>query len=271
MSRLTFALVLTCAGQIAAAAQEPPSSPTLVFTIHGGVASGHALWAIPKQPICNTGPGGTCSGTSYDTARIARTVGSGITAGLSVAYFPGDHFGYYGEASFVGLSLDDACSGVYFAGGPGSVHDLLCQAVAGSSISLGASSFIGGITLRGAPGSGVSPYIVLGGGALLFSTSTLDMSGEVVTGGGVQNISIVVDNSPRRVSPLLALGAGLRMRAGAGYGVRMAVEDLIAKFQRLTGPVNAIGQGPVASKFYHHFVVRLGFDVVLEKKRGRRY
>ena len=39
----------------------------------------------------------------------------------------------------------------------------------------------------------------------------------------------------------------------------------------LTGPVNAIGQGPVASKFYHHFVVHLGFDVVLEKTRGRRY
>lgn len=271
MSRFTFALILTCAGQITAAAQESPSSPTLEFTIHGGVAGGHSLWGISKQPICNTGVGGTCTGASYDTVRIARTVGSGITAGLSVAYYPGAHIGYYGEASFVGLSLDDACSGIYFAGGSGSVHDLLCQAVAGSSTTLGAASFIGGITVRGAPGAGVSPYVVLGGGLLVFSRSTLDMSGDVVTGGGVQDLSIVVDNSPHRNSPLLAVGAGLRMRAGQGYGVRVAFEDLIARFQRLTGPVNAIGQGPVASKFYHHFVVHLGFDVVLEKSRGRRY
>ena len=208
-----------------------------------------------------------------------RPVGIGIstsmllfTAGLSVAYYPGAHIGYYGEASFVGLSLDDACSGIYFAGGSGSAHDLLCQAVAGSSTTLGAVSFIGGITVRGAPGSGVSPYVVLGGGLLLFSRSTLDMSGEVVTGGGVQDISIVVDNSPHRNSPLLAVGAGLRMRAGQGYGVRVAFEDLIARFHRLTGPVNAIGQGPVASKFdYFHYEIVNGLAEGDESRLGASY
>lgn len=270
MKRVLLAL-FACGPAIAPAAAQTPSAPTLVFTIHGGVAGGHSLWAVPKQPVCNTGTGGTCSGTSYDTLRIARTVGSGITAGLSIAYFPGARFGYYGEIAFVGVSLDDACAGVYLSGGPGSTHDLLCQAVAGSSITLGATSFIGGITIRAAPGSSLSPYAALGGGALLISQSTLDMSGDVATSGGVANIPIVVDNSPRHFSPVFAIGAGLRMSAGPGYGVRIALEDLIARFQRLTGPVNALGQGPVASRFYHHVVVRLGFDIVLEKKRGRRY
>jgi hypothetical protein len=271
MSRLSFAVLLTCGIPIGVVAQEAPSAPTLIFTIHAGVAGGHSLWTVPRQPICNTS-GGTCSGSSYDTLRIARSVGSGITAGLSVSYFPGPHLGYYGEAAFVGLSLDDNCSGVYFAGGPGSVNDVLCQAVTGTSITMGAVSFLGGVTLRAGSLSGVSPYAVLGGGLLAFSQSTLDMSGAViVTGSGPERLSIVVDNSPARVSPVATLGVGLRVRSGAAYGVRLGIEDLVAKFQRLQGPVNALGQGPVTSKFYHHVVVRLGLDVVLERKRGRRY
>lgn len=270
MRRLSFAILLSCGVPVGVVAQETPSSATLIFTIHAGVAGGHSLWSVPKQPICNTS-GGTCSGSSYDTLRLSRSVGSGLTAGLSVAYFPGAHLGYYGEASFVGLSLDDNCSGVSFVGGPGSPNDLLCQAVTGSSITMGAASFIGGVTLRAGSMSGLSPYVILGGGLLAYAQSTLDMSGVVPTGGGPERVSIVVDNSPARVSPVVAFGGGLRMRSGAGYGVRIGVEDLIAKFQRLQGPVNAIGQGPVTSKYYHHFVVRFGLDVVLERKRGRRY
>ncbi len=265
MSRLSFAILLTCAIPVGVVAQETPSSPTLIFTIHAGVAGGHSLWSVPKQPIC------TSSCSAHDTLRISRSVGSGLTAGLTVSYFPGTHLGYFGEASFVGLSLDDNCSEIFVAGGSGSVNDVLCQVVTGKSITMGAVSFLGGVTLRAGPVSGVTPYVILGGGLLAFSQSTLDMSGELVTGGAVERISIVVDNSPARVSPVGTIGAGLRVRAGAGYGVRLGVEDLIAKFQRLEGPVNAIGQGPVTSKFYHHFVVRLGLDVVLERKRGRRY
>jgi hypothetical protein len=269
MTRLSFAILLTCGIPVGVVAQETPSSPTLIFTIHAGVAGGHSLWSVAKQPRCTTS-GGTC-GSPYDTLRISRSVGSGLTAGLTVTYFPGPHVGYYGEASFVGLSLDDNCSEVFVAGGSGSVNDVLCQVVTGTSITMGAVSFLGGVTLRAGPVSGVTPYVILGGGLLAFSQSTLDMSGELVTGGAVERISIVVDNSPARVSPVATVGAGLRVRAGAGYGVRLSVEDLIAKFERLQGPVNALGQGPVTSKFYHHFVVRFGLDVVLERKRGRRY
>ena len=126
---------------------------------------------VPKQPICTN----SCS--SHDTLRVSRSVGSGITAGLTVSDFPAAHLGYFGEASFVGLSLDDNCSEVFVEGGAASVNDVLCQVATGKSITMAAVSFIGGVTLRAAPLSALSPYVVLGGGLLAFSQSTLDMSG----------------------------------------------------------------------------------------------
>lgn len=84
-------------------------------------------------------------------------------------------------------------------------------------------------------------------------------------------LSVVVDNSPNHLSPVITFGAGVRMAASPGYGVRLEIADLIARFQRLEGPVNTLGQGPVGSRYYHHLTAYIGLDIVLEKKRGRRY
>lgn len=253
---------------------QTPSSPNLVFTIHGGATMGHSLWAVNRQPLCVTDPqSGTCaSGSPYDTVRIARTVGSGISAGLSVAYYPGGaHLGYYGDVSFVGLSLEDGCTGLYFTAGPGSTNDILCQTITGNAVNMGAVAFTAGLTMRASAFGITTPFFRAGAGVLSFSQSTLDMSALVINNGLPELLSVVVDNSPNHLSPVITFGAGVRMAASPGYGVRLEIADLIARFQRLEGPVNTLGQGPVGSRYYHHLTAYIGLDIVLEKKRGRRY
>jgi hypothetical protein len=39
----------------------------------------------------------------------------------------------------------------------------------------------------------------------------------------------------------------------------------------VTGPANDLAIAPTASKYYHHFALVMGLDIVLERKRGRRY
>jgi opacity protein-like surface antigen len=253
-----FAIIAASLGGIALRGQTP-SEPTMDFTIHAGVATGHSLWGVPLQPL-------RVDSTHYDTVRLARSVGNGITVGLSLTYYPNAHVGYYGDISYVGLSMDDACSGVHVTT---AAHDTLCQSVSGSSLSLGAITFSGGVVLRVLQMGGVSPYLRAGAGLALIPRSTLDMSG--VPGNTSPSEAIVIDKKGSTLSPMLSLGAGLRAVVSPGSALRLEASDFITPMRRLQGPVNALGQGPSDTHYYHHLVLRIGFDVVLEQKRGRRY
>jgi len=268
-----LALVL---GAAPLAAQGQGSQPTLILSLFGGVAAGHALWSVDQQPLCVFGPpsGGVfqCSGR-YDTLRVTREVTSSIVAGASATYFPGPHIGYQVELYYLGQSYDDTCSGLRFdTTDVNQVNAQACNSVTELAPSSGAVGLVASVVYRMAPTAAVSPYIRGGAGLLAYSGGTIAMAGNVVVDTAIYNRPIYVDDNPKTTSFAFQVAAGLTVRMSPGYQLRLEARDAIAELSYITGPSpddNLVP--PTATKWFHNVVLTAGLDVVLEHKHGRRY
>ncbi len=251
-------LLLTCALTVPAAAQTG-SEANLVFTIFGGTVTGHSLWTVGKQPL-------TVLGTSkYDTLDLSRSVTSSMVLGLAATYFVSPHMGVHLELSYLGLPVESRCNGLYF-------HQQVCDDIESQPADGGAITIFGGVTFRAAPRRTISPYVRANFGIANEPRSTIEMAGAFIDNDGLlKERQVLADASPRRTSVMYGAATGFTSPLGPGYAFRLELRDVIVSVDRLVGPANALGIGPIASKAYHHISLTLGLDVVLERKRGRRY
>ncbi len=259
------ALALACAPSAPAAAQTG-SQPNLVLTIFGGTVTGHSLWAVAKQPL-------TVLGTSnYDTLDLSRTVTSSLVLGVAATYFASPHVGLHGEVSYLGLPIDSSCRGLFYNPDAENKNEQICDNITAQRPEGGAIAIFVGVTVRAASRRVFSPYLAGSLGLVNHPRSTLAMEGGFVTGAGPQPPRLViVDENPRASSVMAGAAAGFTSPLGPGYQFRFEVRDVVLSLDRLIGPANALGIGPKGARTYHHVALRLGVDVVLERKRGRRY
>ena len=253
-----------------ATAQTNPQ-PTIALTIGVGVVTGHGLWTVERQPVCLLGGGGSCTGL-YDTLRIARSISPSIVLGASGTYFPWPHLGFHAEVSYLGLPIDDACTPVFLNPDPPSQRaDQMCDNLTAASGTGGAISLFVGATLRAASSKAISPYARFNIGMVNLSTSTTEVVGAYVESGSVQERQIIEDINGRGTSFMLGAAAGITTPIGTGYQFRLEVRDIVNSMTRVTGPANDFAIAPTDSKYFHHFGLVMGLDIVLERKRGRRY
>ena len=264
------ALALTCL-VLTPAASQTGSQNNLVLTILGGAVTGHDLWSIDKQPLCVIpGAGGSCS-SNYDTLRISRSVGTSLALGVAATYYPWPHLGFHAELSYLGLPTDATCTGLFYNTDPENKNQQVCNEITTQSGGGGAISAFAGVMLRASPRRTVSPYLRGSVGVVNQARSTTEVTGVFVDGTGFHERLVIADPNPGRNSAMFGMAAGFTTPLGSGYQFRFEVRDAIVSLERVTGPANALGTAPVASRSYHHFALTLGFDVVLERKRGRRY
>jgi hypothetical protein len=269
MRRLVTIALLLRAGTSTA---QTPSQPTLALTAHLGVATGHSLWTVDRQPVCQLagGSGGTftCSG-QFDTMALARDVGSSLAAGLTMVYFPARFVGLQVDIGYLGLPFDNVCRPIAVADAK---NQEVCSSISSTSLASSAVSFDAGVIARGAPGSGrLSPFVQIGIGLLTYSGSTLEVVGSFTQGGSVYTRTVIADDNPRRASEALTVGGGLMAMLGSGYLFRLEVKDVYASLARVEGPANDLGTAPSGTRAYHHVALTMGLGIVLERKRGRRY
>jgi hypothetical protein len=102
--------------------------------------------------------------------------------------------------------------------------------------------------------------------------SPIRTAGEFPTPNGFSELVVYEDDHQSRVEPALALGAGFTAAVGKGYQLRWEIRDNIVGVQRVTGTTpEARTVPPHERAFKHVFSMTIGFDVVLERRRGRRY
>jgi len=260
---LALAVVALPPGRRAAAQTGPQTN--LVLTLAAGVVHGDNPWAIQRQPFCPVFSGGSCA-PGYDTLRLAREMASSLALRFAFGYFPGPTVGFQGEVAYLGLPLHDACA--VLNASPTTQTAQICGDIAGLSQSTGAISFSGSVVVRTTPRSLFSPYASVGVGLVAFDHSTIEMAGSDSAGTSYQ---VVADNSPRRVAPSLQLAAGLTARLSGAYHFRLEARDVLAAFDRVTGPTGASLVPPTDTRWFHHLALTMGVDIVLEQKRGRRY
>lgn len=265
MRPVSFAL-LALIGASPATAQTK-TQPTILLTIFAGVATGHDLWTVGRQPLLVLGS----NPAQYDTIRLSQAIGSTIIAGASATYFPSAHFGLQFELSYLGLPVDGSCTGLFFNPDPDQKNQQTCNDIQTRSPDGGAIAIFTGATFRAASRGAVSPYGRLDLGIVSESRSTIEVSGAFVTANGQEVREVITDTKPSHVAALLGGAIGFTRPISPGYQFRWEVRDLLVPLRRVTGPASPLGIPPTASRLYQHFSLALGFDVVLEKKRGHRY
>ena len=261
----TVLLVALGAALAGSAAAQTGSQATLILTVAGGVHTGHELYEIAKQPVPIAG--------STDTLRLVRSVSPGLMLGFAGTYFPSGLVGLHGEITFMDLPLANSCDSVFQATS-NPLNMEVCGNLNNSSVSTSVFGFMAGVTLRAASRGQTSPYVRGNLGVTVTSASTVAMEGYYVQGGNAVPYPLIVDNDPRLISLAGSLAAGITAPVGTGYQLRLEIRDDYFPLERANGPADFSGAEPVAPKearYYHHFSLLIGFDVVLEQKRGRRY
>ncbi|HXE56669.1 MAG TPA: hypothetical protein VNK43_01600 [Gemmatimonadales bacterium] len=249
------------------AAQRTADQARLMLTVSAGYAGGASHWAIDRQPV-------VVSATGNDTIALERDLRSRIGIGFSGAYFPGEHWGFTAEAFLVGLGTEDRCRYLFSAGTSASADVAeACQNLQGKQKPGTAVMITAGTIYRINSRHPVSPYLRATGGLVVSQQSPVAVSGNFVnSAGNLVELVIYDDPEPRRVNLAGAVGAGFTAAVARGYQLRFEVRDNIVGVQKVDRPTFQNGLVPERSTAYRHlFSLTMGFDVVLERRRGRRY
>jgi hypothetical protein len=243
-------------------AQATRDRPTLVFTVSGSYADGVGLWTVPDQPIEDNS-----AGTLTDHLFLNRSVKRTLGAAFSGTYYKGAHLGLSAEASLVGLGYDDSCRIAEPV--QSALNEQRCNSIDQLDRSAAAVTLSAGGVYRVASDEFISPFARAHVGVLVNNQSPLLLVGETIN--GAELIIYGDDNTGTRLRPAIQLGVGATIAAGRGYQIRWEIRDNILGIQRVTGPA-ARGQVPPHETAYKHiFSLNVGLDVILERRRGRRY
>jgi hypothetical protein len=234
----------------------------LIFTISGGAVAGRSLWSIDAQPVQFIDP--------VDTLALGRRIRSSLAISFGGTYFPGENLGFAVEGFLVGLGFEDACR-VTFSSGSADLATA-CQSIQGATKSASAVALTVGPVFRVNSRSLVSPYVRGNIGLVFSNQSSIRTVGRFPTPQGFSDLVVYDDDHESRVEPAFGLGAGITAAIARGYQLRWEIRDNIVGVQNVTeaSPVARVVP-PHESTFKHLFSMTIGFDVVLERRRGRRY
>jgi hypothetical protein len=261
-SRELLTLMLILSSTALPARAQTKDQARLVFTVSGGAVVGGDLWSIINQPVQFTSP--------VDTFAMARRIRTTIAIGFGGAYFPGEHLGWSVEGFLTGLGFEDSCR-LAFSSGSGEAATA-CQSIQGATKSATAVTLSGGPIYRFKSQSLFSPYARANLGLVISNQSSIRTIGTFPTADGNAERIIYADDHDSRIAPSLALGVGFTAAVSPGYQLRWEIRDNITGIQKVTSSTPQSDLVPPHKlTFKHLFSLTIGFDVVLERRRGRRY
>jgi hypothetical protein len=245
-----------------ALAQATGDEARLLLGISVGAVTGRHLWSAGPQAVQFTNP--------TDTFALTRRIRSNLVVGFGGTYFPGEHLGLSVEGFLIGLGLEDNCRQV-FSSGSGDVASV-CQSLQGREKPASAVTLSVGPVLRFNSRKAFSPFGRANLGFTLSNQSAIRTSGEFPTDSGPSTIVVYSDESNSRIDPSLALGVGFTAGLSKGSQLRWEVRDNIVGIQQVTGTIPVAGFVPPHKRVFKHlFSMTVGFDIILERRRGRRY
>jgi len=267
----TVWIFLVCAAVARSTVAQTRPEPRLLVSFYGGVARYGHLWEIPKQPLLRV------FGTpTWDTLRLNRTLTTAPTVGLNVTYYPSAHLGLTADIVYLGLRIDDTCDPLYLSIDAQNRNLQLCNNITQSTRTVSNVGFSAGLAYRLASRSPVTPYGRLQAGVSVRSSSLVEVVGTFTAEdatGLLQNFSraVIEDPDPTSTRPLVVAAVGFTFAFSPGYQLRAEVRDHLLILERPTGPATDQRRAPTENFLGHAPALVFGFDIVLEKSRGRRY
>lgn len=266
--RLLFLFAIMPAGSGTLSAQATADQARLVFSVNAGYIPGTSGWRVAGQPLYDDQ---FPDPPLIDSLTVTRRIRPSLTFGAQGIYFAGDHIGFMGEAQLIGLGFRDSCVQTEATGS--SRNSAVCASIdngetSGSAVLVGA-----GIIYRVNSRKTVSPYARAGLGGVISTHSSIRTIGRFPNPeGAAVEVELYPDETNTRLTGAATLAIGFTAVIGRGYQVRWEVTDRIVGVRGVTGPTVQDGAPPPTSLRYRHlWGFQIGFDVVLERQRGRRY
>jgi hypothetical protein len=258
---LALLLLLAAAGAQAQTADQA----RLMFSLGiGQTSGGGTLWSVRDQPFL-------VSATQTDSLALTRSFRRNLDVVLSGTYFPGNHLGFNAEAQLLGLGTEDNCrvTSALVAG----FTDSLCRSISHSERSATSATLSVGAVYRFASRQVIHPYVRTNAGLLITQQSFLKTKGTVIASTGEPtDVTVYEDRKASNLEPYLSFGGGVVAVIGRGYQFRFEVRDNWVRVPAVDGTTSRQGVEPPHRTVGKHLLTfTVGFDVVLERKRGRRY
>ena len=259
------------------ATAQSPEDPRLVFTTFAGYVGSGSLWQLNRQPAAVTGG-------AWDTLTLGRDFKPGFALGLGIQLFRSPHVGYALEIAFLGTTTESRCRPIgSYAFDSEHVNRQACENIQGTSQRTNAVAVQGGVIWRARTQGAVQPYLRAAagfgilGGSFVETRGTVALSGVIDTTGPPLVSRVFLDEKERTEFTWEAtLAAGTTLEMAPGYNLRFELRDLIFSAPVVTGPANALDMvfpavAQVGRKMVHLPTLSVGFDIVLERQRRRRY
>ena len=247
----------------ALAAQARSDQSRLSIGVGVGYNGGTDLWSVTGQPIA--------AQLAVDSASIGRKIRPTIGITFVGAYYPNDRFGYTGEIHLLGLGYEDRCRLETNSGSAPNAQ--VCNGLKGTQTPGTAVAATIGALFRPFPWNDIQPYVRANAGLLVSQQSAVRMRSEWVEDTTtIHTYFVFEDDHPASVAPVGALAAGFTAFIGRSYQMRVEAKDNFVSVEEVTGTVDSQGDEPTSRRVMRQvFSVSLAFEVVLEKRRGRRY
>lgn len=267
MNRLLFPKLLALASLFSATglSAQTADQAKLMFSVGiGQTTGGGTLWSVGRQPFI-------ISPSVTDTLAVSRAFRRSLDLVLSGTYFPGNNLGINVEAQLLGLGTEDNCRITSLTS-----DDLtrdLCNSIGKTSRTGSSAALSGGLVYRIASQQPLHPYVRVNLGLLVTQQSFIKMAGDVEGASGFPSTATLFeDNNPSSVKPYLSFGGGVVAVIAKGYQFRFELRDNWVSVPTVTGSTSRQGLKPPHDFVGKHILsATIGFDVVLERKRGRRY
>lgn len=235
----------------------------LVFSVGlGQTTGGGELWQVGRQPF------------NGDTLALSRSFRRSLNISFGATYFPGEHLGINAEAQLLGLGSRDGCAIVSTEDPPGPLTQAACPNINSNERGASSGSLSLGLVYRIMSRAAIHPYVRANAGMVVSQQSFLKVVATTPGSGGVLADSpIYLDDSPDNIQPYFSFGGGVVAALGRGYQLRFEVRDNWVRIPVVTGPTSGAPAftPPSTTQGRHVLSFVIGFDVVLERKRGRRY
>lgn len=264
MHRALLLLVLGCPLHTSTAhAQRARDEARL--TIGVGVlysGGGGTLWSVGRQPVLDA------AGT--DTLGISRSLSGGLGLSFAGAYYPSSYYGFTGELLVARVTASDDC--YHVSPGPTNYATDLCGSLSNGEVRTSSAALTAGIAIRPGLRGAAQPFARAAGGFMVMQESFAGMGGLVRRGSEYAAASVYRDEGGTFTSPYLTFGVGFSADLSPGWQGRVEVRDVWFQLPEISGPTPRQGVEPrVGTRGHHRLTFMVSVDVLLERKRGRRY
>jgi hypothetical protein len=247
-----------------ATAQGTNDEARLTVGVSVGVIGGGDLWSVRNQPLLgNDG--------MLDYISVRRRIRGNITMTGQVTYFPKPSLGWTGEITYLGIGTSDLCQVEEWSGYE--PNRIACRVIDGQERAASGTGALAGVVYRPLSRATVQPYVKALAGIALVPRSTTSLTAAWGRYPDPEYVyPIYLEDGSRAVKPTGALAVGITTAPNTGYQLRAELKANVVQLQAVTGPTSGATTAPPLTsvwKLMPSFTV--GFDVVLEKRRGRRY